>query len=370
MWSGADDSPYFEKSLHRSPGFYTGIDEIGYLNLVLKCNSSPAMRNYIPRVVNRVGGRIVDPQKFKSFLSLYAEGTAPKTFKGLVDELFGRGVAVPKAIHPHAPFANLPVARPSDRQKHVQILGLFDTGTNLLRELLQANFGDQVVLYENFQPAARYWLMKDEDVCYSDEQNGRQICSVWKHANLDVVKRRAPKRIRQYEADNVIAIAMVREPLAWLQGVKKQPYDFSMEGNNFSRDDWLAQPVSVQTDWYGGPPTEGYSSIIEAWNSHARIYGNLANYGFKRHLVMRYEDLVLRTQKAVDAIASLLELPIPKGIDQVMDSAKLGDSHGHDMAVQMIRNRTYEHMLSDADKSDACNRLDLDAMRRKGYHRC
>lgn len=252
--------------------------------------------------------------------------------------------------------------------QHVQIMGLFDTGTNLLRSLIEANFPGQVNAYDMYQPHALYWLPQvvNEDRCY----DGMMVCSFWKHANLDVIKARSPKRLQQMHDENVVGIAMIRSPLAWLQGVRSAPYDFAHGTNDVSKDDWLTRGFENSPQWFGGPPVERWSSLSSIWSNNTQNYERLEEYGFRRHLVVRYEDLVMDTEGEMRKIASVLGLPAPRVVRQVEGSAKAGVSHGRDEAIEAIKKKSYQTMFNDVERLDACQRLDADTMRRHGYDDC
>lgn len=372
MWMGGEDAGARDVHAQHEPdvdvGAFAAIDEPGYLNVILKFNPHDSLRLYIPRVVEYCGGEVVDKDKLESFISLCMEGKTPSSLKELQALLFSEGVANGMvALRTGVTLPSIPVAKLSDRRRHVQILGLFNSGTNLLEKILNLNFGNQVLLHSDFKPMAKFWLMAQEDVCYADEYPNRQTCSLWKHADLELVRRRAPKRFQQFEADDVVAIAIVRDPLAWLQGVRKAPYEL---GNNISQDDWLTRSYTLRKDWYGGPPREGYPSLSEAWNSHTHSYDSLSQYGFRRNIAIRYEDVVMNLEKAIQTIADVLELPTPTFVSQLEDSAKFGDSHGHEEAKRLIEGNVYQKMFSQSEKKKACARLDMDIMHQHGYHSC
>lgn len=252
--------------------------------------------------------------------------------------------------------------------KHVQILGLFDTGTNLLRALLEANF-PEVVPYDMYNPPMEFWSTLDQPDCMVDGLKGKRMCSLWKHANLDIIKRLAPNRIADFEANDIIAIAMIREPMSWLQSIRKEGYDFAKNGNDPSKATWLSDHVTASKVWYGGEDVV-YENLEEIWNNQTSSYERLSEYGFKRNLVIRYEDLVLDTESVMAEVAALLNLTVPSSIDQIERSAKSGNSTGHDEACEKITAKTYLSLFSQEDFSEACMRINMTLAARHNYTDC
>lgn len=197
------------------------------------------------------------------------------------------------------------------------------------------------------------------------------MCSFWKHANLDVIKARSGKRLEQNRRLGVVGIAIVREPLAWLQGIRRAPYDYQHPPRNDVRAaNWLQRNFTTSELFYGGEPAVTFPSLGEIWSNHTRAYEHLDKYGFDRRLVLKYEELVLDTENAVSKIAQVLGLPPPISFQQVEVPAKDGASGGHAQAVEKLKTKSHIELFSKEELRQACDSLDRQAMRRHGYGLC
>ena len=97
---------------------------------------------------------------------------------------------------------------------------------------------------------------------------------------------------------------MVRDPLSWLQSLKKAPYDLK---RCTKKEDWLTAPCATPktfTDWIAHPdplasipppkflyvPFPGRPALpnLESfWNEWTRDYTHMADFGFADSLVIR-----------------------------------------------------------------------------------
>lgn len=258
--------------------------------------------------------------------------------------------------------------KPPEGQQNIQLMGLFDSGTNLLRALIEANFPRaQVRVHDMYKPAGKYWQMAWQPNC---AETANQICSFWKHANLDVIKKRSPKRLDEMHELDVVGVALVRDPLSWLQSIRSVPYAFGWPPNDVYGVDWFRNPIAVPKVYYGGEPLVRHPSLVDVWNNQSLAYENLGSYGFKRFLAIRYEDLVMNTERVMADVAAVLGVPAPEDVKQVDEPAKTGVCGGREDALSKILVRGHLNAYKAGELRSVCGLLDVDLMRRHGYVDC
>jgi hypothetical protein len=218
------------------------------------------------------------------------------------------------------------------------LAGQFNTGTNLLDALVQLNF-----------PGAFH----DEQWVY-----------YWKHrkpADMTLADRANIKN------KGLVALVMVRDPLSWLQSMKKAPYDMRA---CVTRYDWLTAPCSTPPNYsqlHGTKPVH-LQNIEAYWNEWARDYQHMKDFGFSDAVVIRYEDLVLDTEGQLQRIAHVLNLPAPSIVRQVHGPAKThGNANGRAVAIQKLKNKPYLQQYTFLEKTAVCDRLDKGLLRDFDY---
>lgn len=246
-----------------------------------------------------------------------------------------------------------PIAFPHPRtpdQITVQILGLYNTGTNLLQALLDKNFPGV------FVPPAP----------------GRKAFGqiFWKHVQPTVLMRKAPNLKHQLEVHDAVALAMIRDPLAWLQSTKTAPYDLV---NCVHRPGWITAPCTLplHTSTGGGaahtmPGPQTLPSLPAFWNEWTDDYGHLQDFGFRRSLVISYEELVLDTEGVLDKIAHLVGVAPPATVQHKHRPAKpLGG--GRAAAIAKLSGKTWLTGYAPGELKAACARLSPELMQKYGF---
>lgn len=238
--------------------------------------------------------------------------------------------------------------------RSVQILGLYNTGTNLLQALLDKNFPGVFVA----PTPARHGF--------------GQI--FWKHVQPTELMRKDPSLRGQLEAHKTVAIAMVRDPLAWLQSTKAAPYDLAGCMRTYGTA-WLTSPCTLplQSDSGGGaaytmPGPQTLPSLPAFWNEWTADYERLQDFGFQQSLVIRYEDIVLDTEGVLGKIAALAGVPPPASVQQKHGPAKPGG--GRAQALAKLRSKAWLDGYSPEELSAACSRLTPALMSELDYHDC
>merc|ERR1719159_345636 len=122
----------------------------------------------------------------------------------------------------------------------LQILGMYNSGTNLLMQLMQKNLPEA--------HAAAY-----------------PPYAIWKHAYLEALSPSLRRELRQH-----VAVAMLRNPLAWLASLEKAPYNLAncAEGAAGDRAEaWLTEPCHMpEVLRNAGDPSPLKSSFLAASN--------------------------------------------------------------------------------------------------------
>lgn len=266
----------------------------------------------------------------------------------------------------HSSFAQMSsTTRGINRTVAVQIMGLMDTGTNLLQQVLWHNFPMMNFFAE--YPATDG----------SSEEKMRRLSKkgIWKHANLVQVNEHMRPRIREsFASDEAVMITMVRQPLAWLQSIKKAPYKLQscVDGS-----DWLQRPcVHPIPAGHAGVDHEiqhnvTYASVMEIWNHWLKAYEEQWPRMFSRALFIRYEDLVLEPVSVIREIAHQLNVTEPANFAIPVESAKKsGLSSGRAEAVDRIRTKSHLWKFAGGELHSACTSLDEDIAEQFGYDEC
>lgn len=233
-------------------------------------------------------------------------------------------------------------------QRKVHVLGLQDTGTNLMFSILWQNFRDQLTFY---------------DSTFTDSRNLRRS-QVWKHANMKELAACSSGALGRLGAEGVTAIAMVRDPLSWMQSIRKAPYDFKACVN---RKDWLSRSclhrnpagfAKCNNTEKASPPVT-YIDLAQVWGKWNGAYSYLTRYGFADAIIVRYEDLVADPQAFIADLSSRMNLTLPSlGAQLVTKAAKThGKAVGRGEALDKIKQRTYLSEFEDGELPDACMRI-------------
>jgi hypothetical protein len=219
--------------------------------------------------------------------------------------------------------------------RRLLILGQFDVGTNLLAKLVKLNFGQ------------------------SPYYGG-----MWKHTRPTFG---LPNLVQQDPA----LLVMMRDPLSWLQSVRKSPYNL---GSCVHGSDWLSSPCTMTANTSpqnGTHPSVSLSSLEAFWNVWYGEYAELPHKGFNHVVLIRYEDLVLNTERELNRVATAIGSPGLTHVVQQHASAKYhGQSNGRAAAIAKLRSKSYLHLYSSMERIQACTRLDKKLMHDNDYHDC
>eukprot|EP00471_Norrisiella_sphaerica_P002965 CAMPEP_0184483688 /NCGR_PEP_ID=MMETSP0113_2-20130426/5367_1 /TAXON_ID=91329 /ORGANISM="Norrisiella sphaerica, Strain BC52" /LENGTH=319 /DNA_ID=CAMNT_0026864247 /DNA_START=99 /DNA_END=1058 /DNA_ORIENTATION=- len=198
-------------------------------------------------------------------------------------------------------------------------MGMFDSGTNLMRVYWTLNFGAPDVL------------------------------PFWKHAppmkqELGGFQELLDEKLAQLKLQNRSVVATVRNPISHMVSWKKCGY--SLVGcTNKQWSDIMTSPC--QFKYVQGYPEEWPLASFEApglvnvWNEYTRGYLELA----EKHdnlMVIRYEDLVSDPEKTIKAFAKFAGFKVPHKIVHVESPAKdHGNPAGREASLSKIEEHEY-----------------------------
>lgn len=263
-------------------------------------------------------------------------------------------------VEDHSQLLQAPSANTVQPEANVEVLGLQDTGTNLLVSMLLLNFGQRL----------RYYDWSNPKNATGNFRNG-----LWKHSNLRTKYEAEPQDVEVLGRQNVTGVIMVREPLSWLQSMRKAPYElgYCVMWSDTSESKWLVRKCKH-------PHPAGFQSIVnktvytnmeEIWNNWTRADYYAEQYGWKSHMIIRYEDLIRNPFGELDRIAAHLGMAHPAPWLMRSTSAKShGDSLGRRAALQKLRYKTYLDEYFPNQTTTACRLLDAEMMTAYNYLDC
>jgi hypothetical protein len=148
----------------------------------------------------------------------------------------------------------------------VQILGPFNTGTNLLHQIISTAYNTKI------------------------GPIGSTI--IWKHTIIDNV-------VVRNKIKNVLKIVMVRDPYFWLRSLEKKRYTFESKSKN--PDDinkLLVKPCKLRT--------HKFSNCVQLWNYYYKNY--LKFLSKDRTLYISYEQLIFEPEKVINVLSEYIRL--------------------------------------------------------------
>lgn len=238
----------------------------------------------------------------------------------------------------------LGVNRTAGRHPAMHMYGLFNTGTNLLFDLIGKNFkAYQIEPFKQSQPG-------------------------WKHAKPSVYFANNP-HLKPQAGD--VMVVMIRDPMSWLMSMRKAPYNLQ---SCTVGSDWTTRPCTMSCDaaclhTHRGP--KSFANIEDVWNSYMQDYEASSRYGYGKVVLVRYEDLVMQPGVELRRIGDALGIqPAAQVVHQLTPAKNHGMSLGRAQAMEKLRSKSYLHMYGNGDRSKACARLDKPMMQRHGYRDC
>lgn len=238
----------------------------------------------------------------------------------------------------------------------LQILGMFDSGTNLMGALVAANMNPS-----SFSAA-----------CSGTDGYS---CHFWKHSPPNIVPALLESRLGFGHQKGVV-VAMVRSPLSHILGWELAPYDLAkscLQDRSLPMAEQEAKACVIDNspdDTVTQISEQSFQGLTGLWNSYVNFYDHLKQaYPGSDVFVVEYEKLVLNPEPIVREIVAALEFqpPQPLPFVSVEEPAK---THGHKMtrndAIRKIKYRSYlnQYPLNYQNDQMLCAHLDKQIMER------
>ena len=201
--------------------------------------------------------------------------------------------------------------------------GLFNTGTNLLTNLVRKNCVVDKACPEKM-PQKQKMAMMARGECI-----GYPFQVPWgKHNPLHFRGRHVVDRLDHFNNSEVLPAVLVKDPLTWARSMCRTPY-----AARFGRGSCCPSPLdpsrlramrNVTVNFKKGFPMERYAHLLDFWNSWYAAYFNTKI----PRLIVRYEDLLFAPKRTVRAVCECVGGKLKRDFDSFSDAAKFGRGHG------------------------------------------
>jgi hypothetical protein len=234
---------------------------------------------------------------------------------------------------------------------HFKIMGHFNTGTHLMRKLLLRNFGEEVVSVSD----------PNEEGSSTIDPTG---CTFWKHSYLRMLP---PEATQPCNRSNIIGIALVRNPISWLDSLHKEPYDLYTCSNG---ENWLTRTCTYPEDTKMHELRNvTFANVEDIWNNWTMDYESHLSSIFSRSIIVSYEEVVTQPQAVLRKIAALANLRTWwwdwfGGVDEPDRSDKRKTSAEKVLTSSFLANFKPEEL------DTMCERLNWNAMHRYKHFDC
>lgn len=246
-------------------------------------------------------------------------------------------------------------------QNCIKIYGERNSGTNLLSNILRANFPHVKVYDGNYTKTFERWLklvtcVLPDHMRFRSREHIRNFLDVnflteqysWKHKCL-------PSDLHLTHP-NLNVVTITKDPYSWLYSMYIRPYGSHHFGNTenklsfsaFLREPWITQSRENDLALYSNP--------VQLWNSKVKSYSEVKN----RHLHLRYEDVLVDYDASVFRLGIFLDQILENDIVKIKRDVKKSTknySDYYDFYINKKFMRYYnEHDLSyvQANLDDTC----------------
>eukprot|EP00443_Scrippsiella_acuminata_P129288 CAMPEP_0115709570 /NCGR_PEP_ID=MMETSP0272-20121206/72541_1 /TAXON_ID=71861 /ORGANISM="Scrippsiella trochoidea, Strain CCMP3099" /LENGTH=150 /DNA_ID=CAMNT_0003151187 /DNA_START=104 /DNA_END=553 /DNA_ORIENTATION=+ len=136
-----------------------------------------------------------------------------------------------------------------------------------------------------------------------------------------------------------MGIAMIRNPISWLHSMHHIAYDINpcVHGTN-----WLTKTCKYPSHVDGGNLLAGleFPNLEAIWTNWTLDYESLTSFGFKRGLLVRYEDLVLDTDR-IDSFTNLTRSAETRLVERGVNPGKKKNLDSRAHAIVQIQKKSY-----------------------------
>lgn len=237
-----------------------------------------------------------------------------------------------------------------NKKSCVLVVGMFDTGTNLMTALLHDHASETLGLDLLSERRMR-------------KERTFPAQPFWKHT----LPRDLERAQKGWEYTTLIV--MVRNPLAHVVALDKQAYDLNACKNHWKRNHYspFCTRKCTMRAKHTVVPAHTYADV---WNAYMHdVVHVLPTMGFKNIVVVRYEDVVLHTSRELDRTLHAQNLTVPhKAMKQSCRPAKNhGKPHTHAQAKAILMKHGYTTHLSPREFAGVCHGLNRTLLRTFGY---
>ncbi len=194
----------------------------------------------------------------------------------------------PKIIPIQNKLSNIPKQLNQKKFKFIQIYGPFNTGTNLLVNLMQNIF--------------HYKIPEAGSTHY------------WKHSTV----------LNNYA--NTFHICITKNPFSWFESLKKESYTLKWNKNISI----LNQRVVLESDKKYIKPRP-FPSITNLWTFYYQTYINFQKNYPHNTIFILYEDLIYNTDNIFENISKIINIPLPNDYENIKNNTlkKPAKQHGN-----------------------------------------
>lgn len=155
----------------------------------------------------------------------------------------------------------------------ISLIGMFRTGTNYARSLLELNYDVQVV-YNTFG---------------------------WKHGPLPTFNKESA-----FNYPDVPCVCVVKDPLAtvvsWWKYIERTGKNIKTQASSFS--EFIKSPVIFYDEWNEKSPEYWFSNPFDMWNS--MVWNHTSYMDKSSGVVVRYEDLIATPEAECERISRII----------------------------------------------------------------
>lgn len=271
---------------------------------------------------------------------------------------------------------------------YMQLLGMYDSGTNLMLATLVGNF-----------PLCCQQARRPDISALQVPAAPHGRCLTWgtpeKHVNplqlLGAIKGNKTKHWNPElwdfrERHRIVIVAMVRDPLSQLQSWRKAPYGMercakrkrcpfsTATADCASKTAWLTEPCQF-FEAVSGPPGTGivggaFRSLPGIWNAYTWGYVRLQEEsGYKSVVLVRFEDLVTEPAGVIRRISLAMEMTMKDAAISVMEGVAKhhGKAKNRSTEIRSLESRDFVKDYSLPELKAACVRLNFSLAQKVGY---
>lgn len=242
----------------------------------------------------------------------------------------------------------------------IKVFGERNTGTNYLEKLLKINFKNTLITgtYAQARPFTYKFLkllrlnVLLEKLADRYFKNNPQTLG-WKH-------RKLPALFDKNIYENIIFILVVRNPYDFLLSFKRRPYNtgFSSSEKNIIFNEIKSRKRETSS-------SEKFVNAIDLYNKKYKSY---LDFKAQNMIIIRYEDLVMETEKTLNKINGQFTLLTKNGFPNILNENSKGDK-GRDLNFykNQLINKNYHKLFDNLELKKINSFLDFNILNKFSY---